>query len=128
MLILLPPSETKRPGGTGRPLDLDALVLPGLKPQRESVVSALVALSDENSPVVSVHQLVNDRLEELARIAFNEPVPLLWLNDRILLAQERGSETISELEFSGTQLICRHKINACKSWRLVRSSQRARYC
>ena len=34
----------------------------------------LVALSDENSPVVSVHQLVNDRLEELARIAFNEPV------------------------------------------------------
>ena len=74
----------------------------------------LVALSHEDSQVVSVHRLVGDRLEELARIAFNEPVRLLWLNDRILLAQERGSETISELEFSGTQLVCRRLISACK--------------
>jgi cytoplasmic iron level regulating protein YaaA (DUF328/UPF0246 family) len=45
MKILLPPSETKRQGGTGRPLRLDALALPTLTPQRADVVDALVELS-----------------------------------------------------------------------------------
>lgn len=47
MLILLPPSETKRPGGLGAPVDLAALALPQLAPLREQVVDALVALSDD---------------------------------------------------------------------------------
>ena len=45
MKILLPPSETKRLGGDGAPLDLGALALPGLRGAREQVVDALVALS-----------------------------------------------------------------------------------
>ena len=47
MKILLPPSETKRPGGTGRPLRLDALSLRSLTAQRDEVVHALVELSSD---------------------------------------------------------------------------------
>lgn len=50
MKILLPPSETKRPGGIGAPLDLSALALPSLHAQRSAVVEALVDLAaDEDA-------------------------------------------------------------------------------
>lgn len=45
MLVLLPPSETKADGGTGGPLDLDALSCPELNPVRRKVSEALVALA-----------------------------------------------------------------------------------
>lgn len=45
MKILLPPSETKRPGGAGAPLRVDALLLPELGGRREAVIDALVDLS-----------------------------------------------------------------------------------
>ena len=48
VLVLLPPSEGKAPGGRGRPLDLTALSHPVLTPTRERLVAALQsgALSD----------------------------------------------------------------------------------
>ena len=45
MLVLLPPSETKHPGGDGAPLDLRALSAPELTPAREELVGALVRLA-----------------------------------------------------------------------------------
>ncbi len=42
MLVLLPPSEGKAPGGDGPPLDLAGLSRPGLTPVRERLVDALV--------------------------------------------------------------------------------------
>lgn len=45
MKILLPPSETKRVGGDGAPLDLGALALPDLGVARAAVVDALVDLA-----------------------------------------------------------------------------------
>jgi uncharacterized protein len=45
VLVLLPPSETKHPGGTGSPLDLTALTAPELTPLREQLVDALVTLA-----------------------------------------------------------------------------------
>jgi cytoplasmic iron level regulating protein YaaA (DUF328/UPF0246 family) len=45
VLVLLPPSETKHPGGTGGPLDLHALSAPELTPLREELVDAVVELS-----------------------------------------------------------------------------------
>ncbi|MFS0852391.1 YaaA family protein [Microbacterium sp. 179-I 3D4 NHS] len=49
MKILLPPSETKRPGGDGPPLDLDALALPTLRREREAVIDALVELAGDEA-------------------------------------------------------------------------------
>ena len=43
MLILLPPSEGKAPGGRGRPLTLDRLSHPTLNPVRHRLIEALIA-------------------------------------------------------------------------------------
>ncbi|TFV54582.1 peroxide stress protein YaaA [Mycobacterium sp. PS03-16] len=45
MLVLLPPSETKRDGGDGPPLRLDRLAHPQLGELRETLVGELVALT-----------------------------------------------------------------------------------
>ncbi|MGE2729184.1 peroxide stress protein YaaA [Mycolicibacterium vaccae] len=45
MIVLLPPSETKRAGGDGDPLDLDALGWPALNDVRRELVDELVALA-----------------------------------------------------------------------------------
>jgi uncharacterized protein len=45
VLVLLPPSETKRDGGDGPPLRLDALCYPALEPLRATLVDELVALA-----------------------------------------------------------------------------------
>ena len=47
MLVLLPPSETKHPGGDGPPLDLTALAAPALTPVRTELVEALVTIADD---------------------------------------------------------------------------------
>lgn len=57
MKILLPPSETKRPGGAGRPLDVDALALPSLAPQRRALIDALVHLSADEEEARRVLKL-----------------------------------------------------------------------
>ncbi len=45
MLLLLPPSETKRDGGDAAPLDLASLSFPELGPQRRAALAALRTLS-----------------------------------------------------------------------------------
>jgi len=45
VIVLLPPSETKRPGGDGAPLRLGALSVPELTPLRAALVDELVELA-----------------------------------------------------------------------------------
>ncbi|TPW70686.1 YaaA family protein [Schumannella sp. 10F1B-5-1] len=47
MLLLLPPSETKRRGGEGPPLDLTALSFPSLTRARRATIAALRELSTD---------------------------------------------------------------------------------
>ena len=49
MIVLLPPSETKRAGGAGPPLSLEALSSPALGPLRASLVDELVELAADRS-------------------------------------------------------------------------------
>ena len=65
MKILLPPSETKRSGGTGVPLRLDSLALPSLHAQREDVVDALVALSQDPAEAQRVLKLSERQLGDI---------------------------------------------------------------
>lgn len=57
MLILLPPSETKRPGGSRHPLAVTELSLPPLTPLREVLIDALVALSADHERAMHVLKL-----------------------------------------------------------------------
>ncbi len=45
MIVVLPPSETKRAGGDGPPLSLDELAWPELNPLRAELVTEMVALA-----------------------------------------------------------------------------------
>ena len=65
MKILLPPSETKRPGGTGAPLALETLTLPGLAAHRTAVVDALVALAADVPEAQRVLKLSDRQLADI---------------------------------------------------------------
>lgn len=69
MLILLPPSETKRPGGTGVPMHPAAWVHPGLNSQRAVVAEALVALSADPERAAKVLGLGPRQLDDIRRNA-----------------------------------------------------------
>ncbi|WZH37050.1 MAG: peroxide stress protein YaaA [Microbacterium enclense] len=82
MLVLLPPSETKRPGGTGTPFDLAALGFPSLSPQRLAVVDALVALSGDEETAARVLKLSPRRRHEIDDNAVLRGAPTLPAIDR----------------------------------------------
>lgn len=82
MLILLPPSETKRPGGDGKPLDLASLALPSLHPQRSRVVDALVALSADPDEAARVLKLSTRQRGEIAVNAALRFAPTMPAVDR----------------------------------------------
>ncbi|PRB09771.1 peroxide stress protein YaaA [Microbacterium sp. MYb72] len=66
MKILLPPSETKREGGTGAPLDLAELALPGLHGPRSAVIDALIDLSADEASAKKVLKLSERQAGDIA--------------------------------------------------------------
>jgi len=82
MLVLLPPSETKRAGGAGAPWDAAALRLPQLTPEREAVVSALVALSRDEDAAAKVLKLSARQRGEVAVNASLRSSPTMPAVDR----------------------------------------------
>lgn len=67
MLILLPPSETKRDGGSGAPLTLDTLSFPSLEPVRREVVDAVLALSADRDGAIRALKLGPKQAGEVDR-------------------------------------------------------------
>lgn len=82
MKILLPPSETKRPGGRTRPLDIAGLALPGLAPQREAVIDALVALAGDPAEARRVLGLSERQLGEVDHDRMLRTAPTMAAVDR----------------------------------------------
>ncbi|QLD12676.1 YaaA family protein [Microbacterium oleivorans] len=82
MLVLLPPSETKRSGGAGEPLDLTRLALPQLLPERRVVVDALVKLSADTETAVRVLKLSARQHDDIARNAELKSAPTMAAVDR----------------------------------------------
>ncbi|MGC0367887.1 YaaA family protein [Microbacterium sp. SLBN-111] len=98
MLVLLPPSETKRPGGDGPSLDLDGLALPSLREPREQVVAGLVELSADEEASARVLKLSARRLHEVADNAALRSAPTLPAVDRYtgVLFDALDAETLDE--------------------------------
>ncbi|MGY1638426.1 peroxide stress protein YaaA [Geodermatophilus sp. SYSU D00742] len=69
MLVLLPPSETKAPGGDGAPLDLDALTSPELTAVRTEVAKTLVDLAADLPASRAALGLSPKQDDEIARNA-----------------------------------------------------------
>lgn len=69
MLVLLPPSETKCTGGSGAPLELDALSHPELNPTRRKLADALVELSATPERALEALELSPKQLPEVERNA-----------------------------------------------------------
>ena len=68
MLLILPPSETKRDGGAkGSSLDLSALSFPSLTPQRSATLNALATLSRNQRIATGALSLGPTQRHELAR-------------------------------------------------------------
>lgn len=69
MLILLPPSETKAPGGDGPPLDLEELSHPALNGIRGILLEAVTALAVDVPASITALDLGPRQLDEVARNA-----------------------------------------------------------
>ena len=69
MLVLLPPSETKAPGGDGDPLDLAALSWPELTDVRAGLVEALVELAGDRPAARAALGLSPTQDDEVVRNA-----------------------------------------------------------
>ncbi len=82
MLILLPPSETKRPGGDGPPLRIPELALPSLGPEREATLDALVALAADEDEAARVLKLSVRQRGDVAANAAVRAAPTLPAVDR----------------------------------------------
>lgn len=96
MLILLPPSETKRRGGRRRPLTIDALRFPELTAPREAVVEAVVALSADPAEAARVLRLSPRQLSEIDDNARMRSAPTLPAVDRYtgVLYDALGADTL----------------------------------
>jgi cytoplasmic iron level regulating protein YaaA (DUF328/UPF0246 family) len=82
MLILLPPSETKRSGGARRALDLDGLAFPSLRRPREQVLAALEDLSTDAETATRVLKLGATQLGDIDDNARVTTSPVMSAVDR----------------------------------------------
>lgn len=82
MKILLPPSETKRPGGDGPAAAPSAWALPALAPPRDAVIDALVALAADEEESARVLKLSVKQRAEIARNAALRTSPGMPAVDR----------------------------------------------
>ena len=77
MIVLLPPSETKRAGGDGQALRLDDLGSPVLNPVRAELVDELVTLTADPAAAMRALGLSKGQQDEIARNAALRTAPTM---------------------------------------------------
>lgn len=78
MLIVLPPSETKAPGGDGPALDLEGLSFPTLNPVRSSLIDDLASLPvDEALGVLKISEKLRPEAEANLALRTSPTMPAL---------------------------------------------------
>jgi cytoplasmic iron level regulating protein YaaA (DUF328/UPF0246 family) len=82
VLLLLPPSETKRDGGTSGALELSALSFPALTAVREGVVADLLALAGDAAEMMRALKLGPRQASEVDRNAALRTAPGMPALDR----------------------------------------------
>ncbi|WP_370063347.1 peroxide stress protein YaaA [Mycobacterium sp. MAA66] len=82
MIVLLPPSETKRPGGDGPPLDLAGLATPALTDLRATLIDELVTLAADPAASRSALGISAAQDAEITRNAELRSSPTLAAIDR----------------------------------------------
>ncbi|WP_156760154.1 YaaA family protein [Microbacterium karelineae] len=82
MLLLLPPSETKRPGGAGAPLAVPSLAFEALAPQREAALDALTSLAADADAMSRALKLSERQRGEVAVNAAVRSAPTMPAIDR----------------------------------------------
>lgn len=109
MLLLLPPSETKRDGGGDRALKLDTLRFPSLTPQRKAALGALRALSYDREASIRALKLGPKQHDEIDRNHAILTSPVLPAIDRYtgVLYDALGSATLTGAgrAFAGAHLV-----------------------
>jgi cytoplasmic iron level regulating protein YaaA (DUF328/UPF0246 family) len=108
VLILLPPSETKRVGGDGPPLDLSALSFPELTTARQQTLAALKALSRNLAAAAGMLRLGPSSAVEAARnrIVMTSPtMPAIDRYDGVLFEElDAGSLPVGARRFAAQHL------------------------
>ena len=111
MLVLLPPSETKRDGGSGGPLRVAAFAYPALNDKRIMLVRALVDLAQDTDASVAALKLGRTQLAEIDRnkvVASSPTMPAIDRYTGVLYdALDAESLSIADREFAGRHL-CVH--------------------
>lgn len=82
MLVLLPPSETKRDGGAERPLDLGALSFPSLTAVRRALVDEVIELAADPEATMRALKLGPRLASEVDRNAALRSAPTMAAIDR----------------------------------------------
>lgn len=82
MKILLPPSETKHPGGVGEPFDVRAVALPALHAHRTAVIDALVVLAADEDEARRVLKLSARQAGDVAHNRMLRTAPTMPAIDR----------------------------------------------
>lgn len=95
MLVLLPPSETKAPGGDGPPLNLDQLSHPELNPVRRKLADALVDLAADVPASIDALGLSPRQEDEVARNA------ALWSSPTLPALERYTGVLYDALDISG---------------------------
>ena len=108
VLVLLPPSETKHPGGDGAPLDLAALTAPELTPVRAQLVDALVRLAGDvpaSRAALGLSPAQDDEIARNASLWASRTMPALTRYTGVLYdALDVGSLTRAQRARAGRRL------------------------